>query len=181
MASTWWARTFLKGPTSPALANLAAFGLDNRLAGLAQASGLNYSRYADDLALSSPEPLGRDQVARMVEFVTRVAGEEGFRVNPAKTFVRRSGQRQRLACIVVNARPNVERREYEVLKATVHNEVLKATVHNAVRYGPASQNRVDHPRYQAHLLGRVSRVAQLNPARGRRLLTAFAQIDWSDK
>ncbi len=172
MASTWWARTFLKGPTSPALANLAAFGLDNRLAGLAQASGLNYSRYADDLALSSPEHLGRDQVARMVEFVTRVAGEEGFRVNPAKTFVRRSGQRQRLACIVVNARPNVERREYEVLKATVHN---------AVRYGPASQNRVDHPRYQAHLLGRVSRVAQLNPARGRRLLTAFAQIDWSDK
>jgi hypothetical protein len=181
LASTWWARTFLKGPTSPALANLAAFGLDNRLAGLAQASGLNYSRYADDLALSSPEHLGRDQVARMVEFVTRVAGEEGFRVNPAKTFVRRSGQRQRLACIVVNARPNVERREYEVLKATVHNEVLKATVHNAVRYGPASQNRVDHPRYQAHLLGRVSRVAQLNPARGRRLLTAFAQIDWSDK
>ena len=68
-----------------------------------------------------------------------------------------------------------------MLKATVHNEVLKATVHNAVRYGPASQNRVDHPRYQAHLLGRVSRVAQLNPARGRRLLTAFAQIDWSDK
>ena len=44
LASTWWARTFLKGPTSPALANLAAFGLDNRLAGLAQASGLNYSR-----------------------------------------------------------------------------------------------------------------------------------------
>ena len=159
-------------PTSPALANLAAYGLDIRLAGFSQASGLSYSRYADDLALSSPEHLGRHEVARMVEFVARIAGEEGFRVNQAKTSVRRSGQRQRLAGIVVNARPNVERREYEVLKATVHN---------AVRHGPAGQNRGGHPRYQAHLLGRVSRVAELNPARGRRLLAAFAQIDWSDK
>lgn len=43
-------------PTSPALANLAGFGLDRRLAGLAAKSGLRYSRYADDLA--SPPPAG---------------------------------------------------------------------------------------------------------------------------
>ena len=36
----------------PALANLSAFGLDRRLAGLAAALELRYSRYADDLTFS---------------------------------------------------------------------------------------------------------------------------------
>ena len=39
-------------PTSPALANLAAFGLDRRLSALAASSGAVYSRYADDLTFS---------------------------------------------------------------------------------------------------------------------------------
>jgi RNA-directed DNA polymerase len=37
-------------PTSPALANLAAYRLDRRLAGLAVSMGVHYTRYADDLA-----------------------------------------------------------------------------------------------------------------------------------
>ncbi|MDR6495531.1 hypothetical protein J2797_005453 [Paraburkholderia terricola] len=47
-------------PTSPALANLCAFRLDLRLAGLARSVGASYTRYADDLAFS-----GGDDLARM--------------------------------------------------------------------------------------------------------------------
>ena len=39
-------------PTSPALANLAAFSLDRRVAGLAARLEARYTRYADDLVLS---------------------------------------------------------------------------------------------------------------------------------
>ena len=156
-------------PTSPSLANLATFGLDRRLAALAQASGLTYSRYADDLALSSRHHLARDQVARLVRLADQIARDEGFRLNPAKTQVQRPGQRQHLAGIVVNERPNVGRTEYDLLKATLHN---------AVRYGPDSQNRDGRAEYQAHLVGRVSRVSQLNPARGQRLLAVLANVTW---
>ena len=64
-------------PTSPALANLSAYRLDLRLAGLAESAGIVYSRYADDLALSSSAFLGRAQVERLVQLVERIAGEEG--------------------------------------------------------------------------------------------------------
>ncbi|HEY5049943.1 MAG TPA: reverse transcriptase family protein, partial [Acidothermaceae bacterium] len=39
-------------PTSPALANLVAFSLDRRLAGLARAFDARYTRYVDDLTFS---------------------------------------------------------------------------------------------------------------------------------
>jgi RNA-directed DNA polymerase len=156
-------------PSSPALANLVASGLDRRLAALAAASGLAYGRYADDLALSSPHHLSREQVARLVDVAARIAHEEGFHLNPAKTRVQRRGQRQSLAGIIINERPNIERHEYERLKATLHNAAL---------HGPESQNRGDHPDYRSHLLGRISWVNQLNPDRGHRLLAAFAQVDW---
>ncbi|MDT4973859.1 MAG: RNA-directed polymerase, partial [Pseudonocardiales bacterium] len=39
-------------PTSAALANLAAFSLDRRLAGLAESFGAQYTRHVDDLTFS---------------------------------------------------------------------------------------------------------------------------------
>jgi RNA-directed DNA polymerase len=157
-------------PSSPSLANLSAYRLDCRLAGLARTAGLAYSRYADDLALSSPSHLSRDRVSRLVTLAEQIAAAEGFRLNPYKTFFQRSSQRQRLAGLVINDRPNVDRREYDQLKAILHN---------AARYGPHSQNRHGHPHYRDHLLGRVSYLRHLHPARGDRLLAAFNEIDWT--
>jgi RNA-directed DNA polymerase len=156
-------------PTSPALANLSAYRLDRRLAGLVETAGISYSRYADDLALSSSTHLTRARVERLVSLVERIAAEEGFKVNPFKTFFQRASQRQRLAGLVVNQRPNVDRREYDQLKAVLHN---------AARHGPLAQNRNDHPNFQAQLLGRISRINHLNPRRGERLLATFSKIDW---
>ncbi|HLI02429.1 MAG TPA: reverse transcriptase family protein [Acidimicrobiales bacterium] len=157
-------------PTSPALANLAAFGLDRRLSGLAARAGLVYSRYADDLALSSASRRSAAEVRRTVELVREIVAAEGFRLNEAKTAVRRAGQRQRLAGVVVNATPNVDRREYDRLRAVLTN---------TARSGPAGQNRDGLPDFRAHLLGRIAWVAHLNPHRGERLTDVFDRIDWS--
>ena len=156
-------------PTSPALANLAAFSLDRRLSGLARALGASYSRYADDLTLSGPRRLaGRS--SRIRATITEIAGEEGFRVNERKTvFATRAG-RQRVCGIVVNEHPNVTRAEYDELKAVLHN---------AARDGPAAQNRAGVPHFRRHLMGRIAWVEALNPQRGARLRERFARIDWT--
>jgi RNA-directed DNA polymerase len=150
-------------PTSPALANLCAHGLDRRLAGLAESAGLRYSRYADDLAFSgSPS---REAVPRLIELIQSISTEEGFRINEPKTVVMGKGHRQRVAGIVVNRKPNLDRPAYDVLRATLHNVAVN---------GLEAENRRGHSSFADHLAGRVSWAASLNVDRRRvlrRLLT----------
>ena len=156
-------------PTSPALANLAAFRLDRRLAGLAEATGLRFSRYADDLTFSG----GSRLIHRREEFealVGRIVAEEGFQLNDAKSTAQAAGGRQAVCGVVVNVRTNARRDGYDQLRAILHN---------AARSGPASQNRDGIEDFGAHLLGRISWMEALNPGRGRRLRELYDAIDWS--
>ncbi len=155
-------------PTSPALANLAAFRLDRRLRGLAAAFGATYSRYADDLTFSGPRSLA-GTAGRFRQAVAEIACEEGFRINAMKSTLATSAGRQRVCGVVVNQRPNVPRRDYEVLKAIVHN---------ARSQGPAAQNRASLPDFRAHLLGRIAWVESLNPGHGAKLRREFDRIAW---
>jgi len=157
-------------PTSPALANLAAFGLDVRLAALAAGLGASYTRYADDLAFSGGEEVLVAAPALRAA-AARIAREEGFRVNPAKGALMTAAGRQRVCGMVVNVRPNVARPEYDALKAILHN---------AARRGPAGENRAGARDFRAHLLGRIAWVEALNPARGAKLRARFAAIAWED-
>ena len=61
-------------PTSPALANLAAFRLDRRLAGLAASLGAVYTRYADDCV---PRTLKEDRCRRRYRRMRSCTRDEG--------------------------------------------------------------------------------------------------------
>jgi RNA-directed DNA polymerase len=155
-------------PTSPALANLCAFGLDLRLDGLAFALGGRYSRYADDLVLSGPPGL-RPAMARVRARVSGIVAEEGFALNAAKTHLVSGGQQQ-VCGLVVNQHPNLPRAEFDRLKALLHQCVL---------HGPASQNRDAVIHWRDHLQGQVAWAAQVNPNKAVRLQRLWAAIDWS--
>ncbi|EXJ13796.1 reverse transcriptase family protein [Imhoffiella purpurea] len=158
-------------PTSPALANLCCYRLDCRLTGLADKLGLRYTRYADDLAFSGAESL-RHGFERFHILVARIALEEGFELNTRKTRLMTAAQRQSLTGILVNAHPNLPRREYDSLKAILHN---------CIRTGPAAQNRAGLPDFRGHLRGRIAYLAQINPDRGARLLRLWEAIEWPDR
>jgi len=155
-------------PSSPALANLSAYGLDIRLSGLGRSFGARYTRYGDDLTFSGPRPFVRS-LRVFIPLVTQIIRSERFRVNQKKRKVLRSNQRQLVTGVVVNERPNVSRKDYDRLKAILTN---------SIRHGPSSQNREQHIDFAAHLRGRVAHVCQLNRARGAKLLGLYQQIDW---
>jgi hypothetical protein len=155
-------------PASPALANLCAYRVDCRLAGLAHSAGAAYTRYADDLAFSGGAEFDR-RVERFSAHVAAILHEEGFTVHHRKTRIMHQGVRQHLAGVVANQRINVMRTDFDLLKATLTN---------CVRLGAESQNRDAHPRFRLHLDGRVAFVEMINPARGQRLRTIFERIQW---
>jgi retron-type reverse transcriptase len=153
-------------PTSPALANLAAFGLDRRLAGLAARFGLRYSRYADDLTFSGAALTGRRSTA-VAGYAARIAREEGFALQPRKSRLRTAARRQVVTGVVVNAHPNLARAEYDRLRATLHRLALDGP--------PAASGGVD---VRAQLRGRVAWAESLNPGRGAKLRRLYDRIDW---
>jgi hypothetical protein len=156
-------------PTSPALANLCAFGLDLRLAALAHTLGARYTRYADDIVLSGGVHLAA-RATHIATWVGRIALEEGFVLNHRKTRVLPQGCRQAVCGMVVNQHPNLPRPEFDRLKAVLHQCVL---------HGPGAQNREGHVHWRAHLEGRVGWAVQVNAAKGARLQRLLAQVDWS--
>jgi RNA-directed DNA polymerase len=146
----------------------SAIWLDVRLSGLARAFGANYTRYADDLTFSGPEAFSRS-LRDFIPLVSQIIRQERFRVNKAKRKVIRANRALVVTGIVVNRKLNIRRRQYDRLKAVLHN---------CLRHGPASQNRGQHPRFADHLRGRVAYVSQLNAARGEKLLALYNRIDW---
>jgi RNA-directed DNA polymerase len=155
-------------PTSPALANICAYRMDCRLAGLAKAVGAEYTRYADDLAFSGDEAFERC-VERFLPQAAAIAAEEGFVVNHRKTRVMRQGVRQHLAGLVTNSHANIIRPDFDRLKAILTN---------CLRLGIASQNRESHPDFRAHLTGKVAFVEMVNPEKGKRLRELLDRIEW---
>lgn len=155
-------------PTSPALANLAAFHLDCRLTGLADWMGATYTRYADDLAFSGGAELAR-AARRFATEVAVIAVEEGWSVQHRKTRIMPRSVRQQLAGVVVNEKLATPRAAFEQLEAVLTN---------CVRHGAASQNRAGVPDFRAHLRGRVAWVASLNSTRGAKLRAVFDRISW---
>jgi len=113
-------------PTSPAIANLAASGLDEairkRLQKM-QIAGWVYTRYADDLSISSDVD---DQATaeKIIAEVRQIVCRCGFKMNDKKTRIQRSSAGRREVCgLTVDESVHIPRRMARKLRAARHNYV----------------------------------------------------------
>ena len=145
-------------PTSPALANLTAYALDARLAGLARSLGLTYTRYADDLTFSGDTR----PAAALHRAVADIVSDCGFTLNRDKTRVQPRHRRQLVTGVVVNRHLNLPRADYDRLKAIIHH--LR---------NPDDPRRADRV-FLDRLAGRIAWLEQINPAKGAKLRDRLA-------
>jgi retron-type reverse transcriptase len=106
--------------TSPDIANLCTWRLDQRLKGLAASAGMTYTRYADDLTFGATA--WRGDAKRFVDLVRDIVAGEGLTVNEKKIAIMRRGRRQKVTGLVVSEhRVNVPRRLRRLLRTACHH------------------------------------------------------------
>ncbi len=119
-------------PTSPVLSNFIAATLDRNLLRLARSHRLHYSRYADDITLSTdaqifPPAVVEQQLGGAGErsvlpgpALAAAVSSAGFEIHPRKVRLQGRGERQTVTGLTVNARVNVARTRIRQLRAMLH-------------------------------------------------------------
>jgi len=115
-------------PTSPYLANAVCIVLDAKLYYMSKEMGFSYSRYADDITISSNKNIFSPEFKLEISSIIK---EEGFNLNLAKERLQRNNvrdrdgkiirERQEVTGIIVNRKTNVSRSYINNLRAAIYS------------------------------------------------------------
>lgn len=116
-------------PTSPIIANIVCRALDTALQRIAQSHCCAYSRYADDISISTsnstfPEELATtddDGNTSLGDLLDTTIRRHGFEINVRKVWMRTHRERQEVTGLTVNEFPNLTRRYVREMRAILHN------------------------------------------------------------
>jgi retron-type reverse transcriptase len=117
---TYKARLPQGAPSSPIVSNAVAHALDVQVAAFSRRHNLIYSRYADDIVLSSRVHLNRAECKDVVLRIRELLSRHGFRINNRKTRVMHRHHRQLVTGVVINSHPQPLRRFRKQLRALLH-------------------------------------------------------------
>lgn len=115
--------------TSSYLANLVFWDLEPALVFQLNKMGLNYTRFADDITISSIQVIPKEQITQIISMVTRMLALKGCFQKRKKLHIRKRGQRIQennefepltvTGLTVFNSTPGVPKRERKAIRAAV--------------------------------------------------------------
>ena len=114
-------------PTSPVISNFVCKRLDAKFYKLSKKENFTFSRYADDITISSDKNIFSEDFKNKIK---EIIEDEGFHLNEKKERLQRNNvkskgevirERQEVTGIVVNKKTNVSRHFIRNLRATLHN------------------------------------------------------------
>lgn len=165
-------------PTSPLLANLAVRPLDDAILSVAAEHRLIYTRYADDIALSTDRrDFNRDEASIVIGKVLRAMEVEGLRPHRAKTRVVPPGARKIVLGLMVDGTKPRLTREYRN-KLRLHAHVL-----GTLGIPPSEHARSLRFRsvlsMRRHIEGRIAHARRVEPDFAERIATAIESVNWT--
>lgn len=110
-------------PSSPAVSNTVMYDFDNKLTNYCRTHDIVYSRYADDLALSTSKPKVLNDA---FDFVKRLCGDMPYprlQLNDAKTVFTSKKHRRQLTGLVLNndGEPSLGREKKRLIRSMAHH------------------------------------------------------------
>lgn len=154
-------------PTSPSLSNLIARGMDSDIKTYCDQKGFVYTRYADDITISSKT----DDVPDM-KTVNSIVCKHGLRVNRMKTKLRHQGQRMEVTGLTVGEGVHVPK---------LYKKEIERQLHFCEKYTPSVHSKTMYPDkmfYKEWLLGRIQYVRSIDQAAGNKMLERFNNLNW---
>jgi len=162
-------------PTSPMISNLVMHRTDERLADIAAASGMRYSRYADDLAFSGGADTSRAAMLRLKRAVLRTLNEDGFTPNLRKTVLRGPGTRRIVLGMLVDGdKPRLSREFKDMIRLHLH--YLTSPDHGPAIH--ALRRRTSISGIFHHVRGLISWAETVEKEYGANALAQFREVDW---
>lgn len=153
--------------TSPALANLVFWRRESHLQAEFAANGWTYSRYVDDIAVSSTAGMAPHQKTEAISKVYGLLSRYGYKPKRNKHDLATAARRMVVTKLSVNAKPGLEQSE---------RARIRAAVHEIERLVSSGENMATDSGVYAKAMGRVTTLARFHPGEAaplrRRLLLA---------
>jgi S1-C subfamily serine protease len=152
-------------PTSPILSNYICLRLDAEMMRLARSLGCRYTRYADDLTISTSKHEFPVELASLIEpygthatagqALKAVIESNGFTINELKVRLYHRCQAQRVTGLTVNKFPNVHRRFVRQIRAMIYAWEKFGHDKAQAEYHAKYQKRSRHPNFEPPSFARV--------------------------
>ncbi|MCG9065636.1 retron St85 family RNA-directed DNA polymerase [Laribacter hongkongensis] len=107
-------------PCSPKIANLICHRLDARIYGFCKTKNMQYSRYADDITISTSH---RKNISQTLRFINNVIEYENFSLRNEKTNVFGRGNAKIITGLVVSNEIRVGREKYREIRAKMYKAI----------------------------------------------------------
>ena len=109
-------------PTSPMLSNAFLFDFDERVKAFCESKNLVYTRYADDIIISSPDTGIESTLRDIVQKLLKEHASESLILNNSKTKITHIGNKVKLLGLVVlpNGRITIDSKYKKHIEVTLH-------------------------------------------------------------
>lgn len=157
-------------PSSPYLANIRCFKLDYSLNALSNRIKANYSRYADDITISS------DDIYAMksnINVIRKIIENNGFVLNKKKERIQYINQMQEVTGLMVNNGVKVKRKYKKDIEQHIYY-CKKFGVYNHL----AKIKKQHISFYREYLYGKVNFIKMVEPEIGEKYLNQLNEINW---
>jgi RNA-directed DNA polymerase len=141
-------------PTSPVLANMFFWRMDMELLDYAtnHAHHITYSRYADDIVFSSDKKF---DIEATKEAIRNIINPFGLELNIKKTKAISSAHRQTITNIIVNEKPNVDRKYIRRIRAMLAQWSRDGITIAAARHIGKSPQNLD-PWFRKYFIDKIT-------------------------
>lgn len=154
-------------PCSPFISNLILIKLDHRIKEACDRFKFSFSRYADDITISSKS---KDILA--LSTIKKIIRDEGFTVNINKVLYKRSSSRMEVTGLTINTGVYVRK---TLLKKIISH------LYYCKKFGVKSHlNKIGSVKsnYKDWLLGNILFINSIEPTKAKILLQQFNEIDF---